>query len=150
MGCRKGRPARRSQAATRDVKPIIWSPQAIHDIESIRAFIAQDSPSYAELVAQRLVAAVERLQSFPESGRIVPERQDAVIREIMETTEKQRAIEALKTLPDEATMEDAIERLCFVAKIEERLRQSEGGITGRSDSPPSSKARRLYRERARG
>ena len=45
----------------------------------------------------------------------------------METTEKQRAIEALKTLPDEATMEDAIERLCFIAKIEEGLRQSEAG-----------------------
>ena len=39
----------------------------------------------------------------------------------MEITEKQRAIEALKTLPDEATMEDAIERLCFIAKIEEGL-----------------------------
>lgn len=46
---------------------------------------------------------------------------------IMETTEKQRAIEALKTLSDQATMEDAIERLCFIAKIEEGLRQSEAG-----------------------
>jgi predicted transcriptional regulator len=45
----------------------------------------------------------------------------------METTEKQRAIEALKTLPDEATMEDAIERLCFIAKIDEGLRQSQAG-----------------------
>ena len=45
----------------------------------------------------------------------------------METTEKQRAINALKTLPDQATMEDAIERLCFIAKIEEGLRQSDAG-----------------------
>ncbi|MDA1096435.1 MAG: hypothetical protein O3B84_04175 [Chloroflexi bacterium] len=45
----------------------------------------------------------------------------------METTEKQRAIEALKTLPDQATLEDAIERLCFIAKIEEGLRQSAAG-----------------------
>jgi len=45
----------------------------------------------------------------------------------MQTTEKQRAIEALKTLPEEATVEDAIERLCFIAKIEEGLRQSEAG-----------------------
>ena len=45
----------------------------------------------------------------------------------METTEKQRAIEALKTLPEQATLEDAIERLCFIAKIEEGLRQSETG-----------------------
>lgn len=62
---------------------VIWSPQAIHDVESIRAFIAQDSPSYGELVARRIVATVERLQSFPESGRLVPERQDPAIREII-------------------------------------------------------------------
>jgi predicted transcriptional regulator len=45
----------------------------------------------------------------------------------METTEKQRAIEALKSLPEGATIEDAIERLCFLAKIEEGLRKSDAG-----------------------
>ena len=64
---------------------VIWSPQAIRDVESIRAFIAQDSSSYAELVARRIVAAVERLHSFPESGRLVPERQDPAIREVIVT-----------------------------------------------------------------
>lgn len=43
----------------------------------------------------------------------------------MEITEKQRAIEALQALPDHATIEDAIERLCFIAKIEEGLRQAD-------------------------
>ncbi len=42
----------------------------------------------------------------------------------MEITEKQRAIEALRALPEHATLDDAIERLCFIAKIEEGLRQS--------------------------
>ena len=45
----------------------------------------------------------------------------------METTEKQRAIDALKSLPDQASIEDAIERLCFIAKIEEGLKQSDAG-----------------------
>lgn len=40
-------------------------------------------PRYADLVVGRLVAAVERLQAFPESGRIVPERADPSIREII-------------------------------------------------------------------
>ena len=62
---------------------VVWSPQAIRDIESIRAFIAQDSPAYAELEARRIVAAVERLHLFPESGRTVPERRDAAIREVV-------------------------------------------------------------------
>jgi toxin ParE1/3/4 len=65
------------------VTSIAWSPQAIRDVESIRAFIAQDSPAYADLVARRIVAAVERLHSFPESGRLVPERQDPSIREVV-------------------------------------------------------------------
>lgn len=63
---------------------VIWSPQAIRDVESIRAFIAQDSPSYADLEARRIVAAVERLRTFPESGRQVPERPSAAIREIIQ------------------------------------------------------------------
>ena len=42
-------------------------------------------------------------------------------------TVKQRAIEAIRSLPEDATLEDAIERLCFIAKVEEGLRQSEAG-----------------------
>ena len=61
-----------------------WSPQSLDDIESIRAYIFQDSPVYADLVVRRLVAAVERLRIFPESGRIVPERNAPEIREIIE------------------------------------------------------------------
>jgi predicted transcriptional regulator len=44
-----------------------------------------------------------------------------------EQTAKMRALEALRGLPDDATLEDAIERLCFIAKVEEGLRQSEAG-----------------------
>ncbi len=40
---------------------------------------------------------------------------------------KERALQALSSLPDDASLEDAIERLCFVAKVEEGLRQSEAG-----------------------
>ena len=35
------------------------------------------------MVVGRLLAAVERLQAFAESGRVVPERADATIREII-------------------------------------------------------------------
>ena len=62
---------------------IRWSPQALLDLESIRDYIARDSPLYAELVIRRLVAAVERLEAFPQSGRIVPERNAEDIREII-------------------------------------------------------------------
>jgi len=60
-----------------------WSPEALRDLESIRTFIAQDSERYAELVVRRLVGAVERLRLFLESGRVVPERNDPMIREVL-------------------------------------------------------------------
>lgn len=42
-------------------------------------------------------------------------------------TDKQKALEAIRALPEGATIEDAIERLCFIAKIEEGLPQSRAG-----------------------
>ena len=42
-------------------------------------------------------------------------------------TDKQRALEAIRALPENSTIDDAIERLCFIAKIEEGLRQSKAG-----------------------
>lgn len=62
---------------------LLWSPQALRDLEAIRDYIAIDSPRYAALVVERLVAGVERLHDFPESGRVVPERNSAEIREII-------------------------------------------------------------------
>jgi plasmid stabilization system protein ParE len=65
------------------VTRVVWSAQAVRDIESIRGFIAQDSAAYADFEAHRIVAAVERLQAFPESGRQVPERRDPTLREVI-------------------------------------------------------------------
>ena len=60
-----------------------WTDQAIEDAESIREFIARDSPRYASLVVERLAGAVERLETLPRSGRVVPEFRDDRLREVM-------------------------------------------------------------------
>jgi predicted transcriptional regulator len=44
-------------------------------------------------------------------------------------TVKQKIFQVIERLPDAATLEDAIERLCFLAKVEEGLRQSDAGET---------------------
>lgn len=44
-------------------------------------------------------------------------------------TEKQRALEAVQGLPEDATLEDAIERLCFIAKVEKGLKGLDAGQT---------------------
>jgi plasmid stabilization system protein ParE len=54
------------------VTRIVWTLQAIEDVEAIQSYIARDSPSYAALLAERIVESVERLKEFPLSGRVVP------------------------------------------------------------------------------
>jgi len=44
-------------------------------------------------------------------------------------TLKQKILQAIERLPDSTTLEDAIERLCFLGKVEEGLQQSEKGET---------------------
>jgi toxin ParE1/3/4 len=65
------------------VTRIIWAPQAIEDLEAIRAYVARDSPHSAELLVERLVSAVERLEANPLSGRVVPEVGDEALREVI-------------------------------------------------------------------
>ena len=43
---------------------VTWSPESLRDLESIRDYIARDSPLYADLVVRRIVAVVERLETF--------------------------------------------------------------------------------------
>ena len=65
---------------------IVWTRRAVADVQAIKQFIARDSPHAAQLVAERIVAAVERLAVFPQSGRIVPEMADPVIREVIHSS----------------------------------------------------------------
>ncbi len=62
---------------------LIWSPQAVEDVEAIRSYVARDSEHYASLLVERIVAAVDRLEAFPLSGRVVPEVGDESLREIV-------------------------------------------------------------------
>jgi addiction module RelE/StbE family toxin len=62
---------------------IIWSEEALKDIEKIISFISKDSELYAVNFASKIISAVETLRVFPEIGRIVPEYCDPKIREII-------------------------------------------------------------------
>jgi plasmid stabilization system protein ParE len=62
---------------------VLWSPQSLRDLDAIHEYIAQDSEHYAGLTVVRIFSAVERLIQFPHSGRIVPERDQPEIREVI-------------------------------------------------------------------
>ncbi len=42
---------------------------------------------------------------------------------------KERVLDAVRDLPEDTTVEEAMERLYFLAKIEEGLRQADAGQT---------------------
>lgn len=62
---------------------IKWTPQSLDDVEAIANFIARDSECYARMFVVKIFDAAERLELFPESGRIVPELNRKEIREVI-------------------------------------------------------------------
>jgi plasmid stabilization system protein ParE len=52
---------------------IEWSRRARADIRDLKAYIAKDSPYYAQRFTERAIASVEKLEQFPKIGRPVPE-----------------------------------------------------------------------------
>jgi addiction module RelE/StbE family toxin len=62
---------------------LIWSDQALSDLENIYDYIAEDSGRYAIYTIQNIFEAAERLQMFPESGRNLPEFPEFPHREVI-------------------------------------------------------------------
>lgn len=62
---------------------VVWSARAYADLDAIADYYAQSAPGYAEMLVRRLMGVVKRLESFPHSGRSVPEIGDASLREVI-------------------------------------------------------------------
>ncbi len=62
---------------------IVWSPEALEDIESIAEYIERDSLFYAKAVVDKILWSTEKLKGFPKIGRIVPELEKEDIRELI-------------------------------------------------------------------
>jgi toxin ParE1/3/4 len=62
---------------------LIWSPASRDDLRDIVTFISRDSPPRAETFAYRLIAETDKLRTFSEFGRVVPEYLVPTIREII-------------------------------------------------------------------
>ena len=63
--------------------PVRWAAEAVRDLEEIYAYISRHSPRYAAVTVGRLVAEVEQVAAFPESGRVMPELGDPAVREVI-------------------------------------------------------------------
>lgn len=60
---------------------IIWSPQALHDLDDIHSFVLADRPRAAARLRNTLTAAVQGLIRFPWAGRAgrVPNTRELVV-----------------------------------------------------------------------
>lgn len=63
---------------------IIWTKRARNDLKNIYEYISFDSTFYARRFILKLVTQVDSLEHFPTAGRIVPEKEDVSIRELIE------------------------------------------------------------------
>lgn len=63
---------------------ISWTKKSLKDLRAINDYISLDSAFYATRFISKLIGRVDQLIEFPESGRMVPEKNDAEIRELIE------------------------------------------------------------------
>ncbi len=63
---------------------IIWTDFAIEDLKFIHDYISRDSKTYANKFIDKLITKLEQLETFPQSGKVVPEFGKDDIRELVE------------------------------------------------------------------
>ncbi len=63
---------------------VVWTEFALEDLNSIHEYISKDSKVYADRVIDKIIVRVDQLESFPKSGRVVPEFDDETLREIIQ------------------------------------------------------------------
>src|SRR4030066_2593933 len=62
---------------------VIWTDSAIQDLNDIGNYIAKDSERYAEITVERLFNSLDILEQHPNAGKMVPEFEDEMIRELI-------------------------------------------------------------------
>jgi plasmid stabilization system protein ParE len=60
---------------------VIWSQEALDDIDAIADYIHRDSPHHARRIVEEILALGESVAEQPKIGRIVPELEDEKVRE---------------------------------------------------------------------
>lgn len=60
---------------------LIWSTEALDDIDALAEYINRDSPSHARRVVEELFAIADTILDQPRQGRVVPELGDDKLRE---------------------------------------------------------------------
>ncbi len=60
---------------------VVWSPEAIEDLQSIAEYIQRDSEFYTRAVITKILDVSRSIKEFPLIGRIIPELENENVRE---------------------------------------------------------------------
>jgi addiction module RelE/StbE family toxin len=60
---------------------VIWTDEALSDVEEIAEFIEKDSHFYASVVVTNIINTTRNLATYPLAGSIVPEENNKYLRE---------------------------------------------------------------------
>ena len=63
---------------------VAWTPRALSNFQALAARLDEFSAGAGTRLADRVTERLAQLESFPESGRIVPEFEARVLRELVE------------------------------------------------------------------
>jgi toxin ParE1/3/4 len=63
------------------VAKVVWSQEALDDVDSIASYISRDSLNHAQRVVETLFELGDSLVEHPQRGRIVPELNNPQVRE---------------------------------------------------------------------
>jgi plasmid stabilization system protein ParE len=64
---------------------VVWTEPALQELDAIAEYIALDNPAGASELVQEVFDKTERLENFPQSGRVPPELPNSVYREVVVT-----------------------------------------------------------------
>jgi len=62
---------------------VIWTEPALQELDSIAEYIALDNVVAASALVEEVFDKTERLESFPQSGRISPELPNSIYRDVV-------------------------------------------------------------------
>jgi len=105
---------------------IVWSPEAVADVEAIASYIARDSAAYAQAVVEKILETARQVCEFPFLGRMVPELAQETIRERF--VYSYRLIYRIRN--DTITIAAVIHGRRLLRSIRERLEGSEDDPAG--------------------
>ncbi|EPC02342.1 plasmid stabilization protein [Litchfieldella anticariensis FP35 = DSM 16096] len=62
---------------------VIWTEPALQELDAIAEYIALDNPTAASHLVEEVLDNTERLEDFPQSGRVPPELPNSIYREVV-------------------------------------------------------------------